>query len=213
MTIDSYLAELRRLLPRVARVRALPEVREHLRDAAARHRAAGMPPGDAEVRATGEFGDATEVATRLGRELAVRETRLASLLALLAVAMFVFPLYVIPENTLGPAPWVEKPRDIAALQNLALGLWVTAGVLATASVVLAWTRRQRTASTLLVAVAVAMLGVTAASIALYVRWHEETLASPSWAIPPAVVCVGAVAAAAAWNISTRRRLGGSVHRA
>ena len=144
VTIDAYLAELSRLLPRTARLRALAEVREHLRDSAARHRAAGVSPGDAELRATGEFGEVELVAHRLGGELAIRETRIAALLALAAVAFFVFPFYVVPENTLPPATWVEKPYELLVLQRVALGLWLAAGVLAVASTALAWSRWPRT---------------------------------------------------------------------
>ena len=62
------------------------EVREHLRDSAAAHRAAGLTPGDAELRATAEFGSVETVAGRLGGELAIRETRIAALLSLGAIA-------------------------------------------------------------------------------------------------------------------------------
>ena len=206
MTIDEYLEELRRLLPRIARVRALAEVREHLRDSAAQHRTAGISAGDAELRATGEFGDVQDVARRLGRELAVRETRLAALVTLGAVAVFVFPFYVIPENTLGPAPWAQKPSDIVLLQKVALGLWSAAGALAAASAIVAWTRWPRAASVALIAAGAAMLATTAASIALWVRWHEHTLSTPAWATPPALACVGAVVLAALWAASARRRL-------
>ena len=103
MTIDAYLVALERLLPRVARLRVLPEVREHLRDAAAAQRASGLSPLESEVAATRAFGTVEDVARRLGAELAVRESRLAGLLAVATTMFFVFPLYVVPENTL-PGP-------------------------------------------------------------------------------------------------------------
>lgn len=43
MTIDAYLAELEKRLPRIARRRILAEAQEHLRDSAARHRAGALP--------------------------------------------------------------------------------------------------------------------------------------------------------------------------
>ena len=81
MTIDAYLVALERLLPRIARLRVLPEVREHLRDAAAAYRASGLSPLDAEVASTQAFGAVEDVARRLGAELAARESRLAGLVA------------------------------------------------------------------------------------------------------------------------------------
>lgn len=208
MTIDTYLSELRRLLPVTARMRALREVREHLRDSAARHRAAGVSPGDAELRATGEFGEVELVAHRLGGELAIRETRIAALLALAAVAFFVFPFYVVPENTLPPAPWVEKPYELLVLQRVALGLWLAAGVLAVASTALAWSRWPRTASISLLATAAAITGAFAVSIALFWRWVEHTPSTPNLALanvlalPILVTCIGA----ARWTFSSRSRL-------
>ncbi|MBA3434410.1 MAG: hypothetical protein H0U08_09990 [Actinobacteria bacterium] len=208
MTIDAYLAKLEPLLPRTARLRALPEVREHLRDAAARHRSEGIAAFDAEAAATSDFGRVEDVARRLGSELAVRETRLAGALALGAVAFFVFPLYVVPENTLPPAPWVEKPRDILVLQLVAIGLWIAAGVLAATGEVLAWTRWSRLAAPVLFGTAVAVTGSLAVSVVLVVRWFALTPATPSWALaaPPGIACLVLCAGAAGWAHTSRRRL-------
>ena len=82
MTIDAYLAELERALPRTGRDRALREVREHLRDAVARHRADGVSDFEAETAATRDFGAVDEVARRLSAELAVRTQRNALVLVL-----------------------------------------------------------------------------------------------------------------------------------
>jgi hypothetical protein len=208
VTIDAYLVALRRLLPRYARLRALPEIREHLRDAAARQRASGASPTDAEVAATAEFGDVGDVARRLRSELAVRETRLAAALAVGAVAFFVFPLYVVPENSLPPAPWAEKPEDIAALQRIAIGLWLAAGTLAVASALLAWTRWSRLTWTTLLGAAVALAGSIAISVALVVRWFSYTPSTPNLALaaPFALACLATCAAASWWALSSRPRL-------
>lgn len=208
MTIDAYLAELTRLLPRTARLRALAEVREHLRDSAVRHRAAGVSPGDAELRATSEFGEVDLVARRLGRELAIRETRVAALLAVGAVAFFVFPFYVVPENTLPPATWVDKPYELLVLQRVALGFWLAAGALAGASAALAWSRWPRAASVSLLVTAAAITGAFAVSIALFWRWVEHAPSTPNLALsnalalPILTVCIGA----AWWTFSSRSRL-------
>lgn len=208
MTIDGYLAELTRLLPRTARLRALPEVREHLRDAAARRRAAGCIAGDAEMLATAEFGDVRAVAARLGRELAIRETRIAALLALGAVALFVFPFYVVPETTLPPAPRAEKPSELLMLQRAALGFWLAAGLLAAASVVLAWSYWSKAASVALIGTAGSIAGATGVSVALFWRWTVHTPSTPNLALANALALpiVAACVTAAWWTVTSARRL-------
>lgn len=208
MTIDAYLSALERLLPRIARLRALVEVREHLRDAAARHQASGLSPVEAEEAATRDFGPAGDVARQLGSALAVRETRLAAVLALAATALFVFPLYVVPENTLPPAPWAEKPADIALLQHVGLGFWLFACALAAAGLAVAWTRWFRFAAPVLLCTAGAVSVSLAVSAALAVRWFQLTPATPNWALaaPLALLSFVACASAAMWARSTRSRL-------
>jgi hypothetical protein len=208
LTIDAYLASLRRRLPLLGRRRALAEVREHLRDSAARHRASGLEPDAAEVAAVREFGDVDEVGRRFAAELAVVETRVASTLALGAVAFFVFPLYVVPENTLPPAQWIEKPTDIAMVQAVAVGSWLAALGVAVLGAVAAWTRWPRLAGAALptVAVAIAVAGATGA--ALVVRWFEAEPATPEWpllALPTSLASLGVCALAAVWA-GRRRRL-------
>lgn len=208
MTIDVYLAALERALPRVARRRALREVRDHLRDSAARNRAAGASEFDAEGAATREFGPVAEVARRLSAELAVRETRIAAVLVLGAVAFFVFPLYVVPENSLPPAPWAEKPDDILLLQRVAIGLWLLAGMLAAVSVALAWTRWPRGTALALLGATVAIAGSIVASSIMVVRWFEVTSSTPNFAlaVPLAAASLVACAFAAVWARSRRRLL-------
>jgi hypothetical protein len=208
VTIDAYLVALERALPRSARLRALAEVREHLRDTAERHREAGVAPFEAEAAATREFGPVSEVARRIGAELAVRETRIASVLALGAVAFFVFPLYVVPENTLPPAPWAEIPVDLVVLQRVAVAFWVFAGAFAGLSVVLAWTRWTPYASRLLALATISIASSLAVSVALVVRWFSYTPATPSWglAAPLAASCLAACAFMALWSRSSRRHL-------
>jgi hypothetical protein len=208
MSIDAYLSELARTLSWVARRRALPEIEEHLRDAAARHRAGGMSPHDAEQAATRDFGPAAEVARRIGGELAVRETRLASVLALGAALAFVFPLYLIPESTLGPATWPEVPAEILALQLASIALWVVSAALAAGSVVLAWTPWLRLAAHALLATAVSIAAATAVGAALTIRWIQLSSTTPNWFLSTlaAAVILASCALAALWTRSTRRRL-------
>jgi hypothetical protein len=119
MTIDAYLVELERALPRTGRNRALREVREHLRDAASRHSTGGASDFEAESAATREFGPVDDVAVRLTAELAVRHTRIASALALgatgaaaLVVAAVLF--FDIEENSSAPTPVLIAVKTIEA---------------------------------------------------------------------------------------------------
>jgi hypothetical protein len=202
VTIDAYLVALRRLLPRYARIRVIPELREHLRDAAARRCAAGASP------ATADFGEVEDVARRLRSELAVRETRVAAVVAVAAVALFVFPLYVVPENSLPPAQWSEIPSDIYALQVVSIALWIVAGALAAVGAALAWTSWPRLAALTLVPGAVVLGGAVAVTTALAWRWIALTPSTPNWAlaVPLAVGCLAVCALAAVWSQSSRSRL-------
>ena len=206
MTIDAYLAQLEPRLPRIARRRILAEAQEHLRDSAARHSAAGLLPHTAEAAAVADFGPVEIVARRLAAEGAIRETRIATVVALGAVAFFVFPLYVVPENTLPPAPWVEKPRDLAVFQSISVGLWFVAGALATASAVLSWTRWSHFAGPVLVTVSAAIAGSSVLAAAMAVRWFAATHATPNWALAGALAggCLFACVAAATWTVAHRR---------
>lgn len=119
MTIDAYLAELERSLPRVGRNRALREAREHLRDAAARHREAGASDHDAEAAATNDFGPVDEVALRLSAELAVRQTRIASAAAVgvsVAAAVIIATVVYVDaeESRSAPTPVLIATRTIEA---------------------------------------------------------------------------------------------------
>lgn len=208
MTIDAYLAQLERRLPRIARRRILAEAQEHLRDSAARHSATGLVPHDAEAAAVADFGPVESVARSLAAAGAIRETRIATLVALGAVAFFVFPLYVVPENTLPPAPWAEMPRDLAVLQPVSVVLWLVAGALAMVSIVLAWTRWSRFAAPVLVTVSAAIACSSIVAAALAVRWFAATPSTPNWALAGALAggCLFACVAAATWTVAHRRLL-------
>jgi len=95
--VSVYLDELKRRLPRTPlRARFLQEARDHIEDG-------GL---DA-------FGPVDVVAARMRRELARRTDRLATRAVLALVALYVLPFYVIPENTLPPAPWDTMPAQLA----------------------------------------------------------------------------------------------------
>jgi hypothetical protein len=206
VTIGEYLKELERRLPRFRRRRILAEAEEHLRDSAARHRASGLEQQAAEAAAVRSFGDVSVVASRVAAETAILEIRAASAVAVGTVLAFVFPLYVVPENTLPPATWIEKPRDIFLLQVVAILLWAVAGVLAATSAIFAWTRWSWFAAAVLELVPIALAGSILASVALVVRWFMAGSGIVSWPLfsaPLALGCLAACAGTAAWAHSRR----------
>jgi hypothetical protein len=209
VTVAAYVAELAGRLPRLGRRRILKEVEAHLEDASRRHQSEGLPREEAEAAAIRDFGDVTVVARGLAAEVAVRETRIAPLLALGATAFFVFPLYVVPENTLPPAEWATKPQDVLVLQVATIALWLAAGALAAASSLLAWTRWSRFASPVLQLGFGALTASVVASLVLAVRWVVTVPDAYVWPLlagPLALGCLAACAQAAGWAHSRRCRL-------
>jgi hypothetical protein len=207
MTIAEYIAELERRLPRSGRRRVLAEVGEHLRDSASGHASRGLSRIAAEAAAVEDFGPIDLVARRLAAHGALRETRLATVVALAAVGFFVFPLYVVPENTLPPAPWVEKPRDVLVLQLVTVALWIAAAGLAMAGAALAWTRWSRLAAPVLVSTSAVLTAAVLAAVVLVERWFEAAPSTPSWpllAAPLAIGCLAACGAGSRWAL--RRRI-------
>jgi hypothetical protein len=201
MTIERYLTDLGRRLPLIRRKRFLAEAEAHLRDSVARHRAAGLDPESAEAEALADFGSLDVVPRRFAAEGAVVEMRVASLLALVAAALFVFPLYVVPENTLPPAAWETKPVDILVLQVVSVSLWLASVGLAAMAALLAWTPWSRLAARVLSAVLVAIVGAAMVSAALVVRWFSEASVTLDWpllAAPMAVCALGVCALARVW---------------
>jgi hypothetical protein len=209
VTIAMYLSELSRRLPRVRRGRILAEARAHLRDSASRHEADGLTRAVAEEAATHDFGDVSDVARRFAAEVAITETRLASALAFGSVLFFVFPLYVVPENTLPPATWTEKPVGILVLQTLSVALWVSAGVLAAASAALALTRWSHLTAPLLEGVLRTLGASILVSVLLVAHWATESSIVVLWPLvsgPLAFACLATCAEAAGWAHSRRCRL-------
>ena len=111
---ERYVRDLEGRLPFALglRGRAVAEIREHLREG-----------GD---EALARFGPVEHLAVELATELRIRAAARASWLIPLLVALFVFPFYVVPENTLPPAPWDVKPGYLAWKQDVALGAWLAA---------------------------------------------------------------------------------------
>jgi hypothetical protein len=209
MTIERYLGELERRLPRLGRRRILAEVEEHLRDLAGRHEAGGRSAAAAEAAATQDFGDVALLARELAAERAVVETRAASLLALGAVSFFVFPLYVVPENTLPAATWTEKPPGIVLLQVVSVALWAAAATTSLTAFALAWTRGRRIAAPLLELVLRTLTGSLVVSVFLVAHWIVSASIVVLWPLLAGPLALGSLwmcAEAAGWAHSQRCRL-------
>jgi len=114
---------------------------------------------------------------------------------------------VVPENTIPPASWAEKPRDIFILQLVSVALWLLAGALATASAALAWTRWSHLAAPVLVAASAAVAASCAAAAAPTARWFALTPATPNWPLGGALAAACLLACvAAAGRARAHRRL-------
>ena len=139
--IDSYLTELAVELDfhgvgsrRAARI--LAEARDHLLELAVEH---------GEEEAVERFGPARELAAEAARAARPVVLFRSTLVFAAALALFVLPLYGIPENTLPPAPWDERPAHLTWKLYVSVGAFAVAVPLALLAVAAAWLRWRRTA--------------------------------------------------------------------
>jgi hypothetical protein len=114
--VSELLAELERELTAVGvrgrlKRRILAEAEDHLRS---------DPAG------VGRFGSPRRVAVEAARLAHPRMLVGSVLLYAVAVALFVLPLYGIPENTLPPAPWTERPDYLTWKLYVSGGAYVVA---------------------------------------------------------------------------------------
>jgi hypothetical protein len=209
VTIDAYLAELRRLLPSTKRGRFLREAEEHLRDDARERAQAGeADPVAAEAAAVETFGPVDTVAERLAREAAPYAVRRASFVATAGLAMLIVPVYGIPENRLPPAPWSDRPAVLDVLVGVTEAAWIGAVGLALLALAASWARRARLATALLVAAGTAGAASIALALATTVAWRMEVPATPVWSIlallvPATAASLGTALAAVAWARAKR----------
>lgn len=156
---ERYLRDLEARLPFALglRARVIAEVREHLRDG-----------GDHAVE---RFGQVEELAAELSRELRLRAVARASWLVPIVLVLFVFPLYVVPENTLPPAPWTDKPAYLAWKQHVAGAAFLVALAFAGSGLVVARVRPKLALVPLVCTVASLCVAVTFNSI-VAVQWIE-----------------------------------------
>lgn len=203
MTIDEYLAELGRLLPRARRRRVLAETEEHLRDAARACREEGLDDRAAERLAVERFGASESVAGEVAAVYAIVGVRRASLLAVGAALALFLPLYGIPENTLPPATWDQKPSDIGMLQTVLVVTWLTASLFAGLGLALSLLRHARAARAALLGAVAAVVTFLVVGSLLFARWLEEAPSTPLWpflvlSLPVTAGSLAVCAAATVW---------------
>jgi hypothetical protein len=138
--IESYLTELAVELDfhgvgsrRAARIVA--EARDHLLELAAEH---------GEEEAVERFGPARELAVEAARAARPVVLFRSTLVFAAALALFVLPLYGIPENTLPPAPWDDRPAHLTWKLYVSVGAFAIAVPFALIAVAAAWLRLRRT---------------------------------------------------------------------
>ncbi len=154
--IERYLTDLAAELAfhgvgrrRAARIRA--EARDHLLELAAEH---------GEEEAVSRFGSARRLAIESARAVQPVVLFRSTLVFAAALALFVLPLYGIPENTLPPAPWDERPAHLTWKLYVSVGAFGIAMPLALIAVAAAWLRLRRTTLVVL-ALAGASLAISA----------------------------------------------------
>jgi hypothetical protein len=202
--IDHYLTDLAAELAfhgvrrrRAARIQA--EARDHLLELAAEH---------GEEEAIERFGPARDLAREAAR--AARPVALfrSTLVFAAALAFFVLPLYGIPENTLPPAPWDERPAHLTWKLYVSVGAFAIAVPLSLIAVAAAWLRLSRTT---LVALSLAggSLAVSAFVGAVgAVQWAQAVPGSGTTLVLSlgATVFLGSVAAASLASAARASRL-------
>jgi hypothetical protein len=184
VTIDAYLAELRRRLPPVPlRARFVEEAEAHLRELAA-------ATGD-EAEAIRRFGDPVPA---MRGELLRRLRPAAAAVAAVATWAYVIPFYLVPENTLPPAQWQETPGQLAWKLSVSTAAFLAAAVLTTVGIAAAGRGWAAPGVVGVVALAVS-IGV---SLPLSWQWPGADAAIHWGALLPAKLALLALAAAATW---------------
>jgi hypothetical protein len=121
------------------------------------------------------------------------------------VALFVLPLYGIPENTLPPAPWTERPDYLTWKLYVAEAAWVVALGAAAAAVLLAWSRFPRAALAALASSAIALAVAAGIGSVGAVQWTDAvpgsgTTLALSLAATAVLGCAGVGALASAERV-------------
>ena len=166
--IDSYLTELAVELDfhgvgsrRAARI--LAEARDHLLELAVEH---------GEEEAVERFGSARQLAAEAARASRPVILLRSTLVFAAAIALFVLPLYAIPENTLPPAPWDERPAHLTWKLYVSVGAFAVAVPLALVAIAAAWLRRRRTTLVALTLAGSSLTVSAAVGVVAAVQWAQ-----------------------------------------
>ena len=173
--------------------RLLAECEDHLRS----------DPGAVE-----RFGSPRRVAVEVAR-VAYARTLLWSVLGYAAaVGLFVMPLYGIPENTLPPAPWVERPDYLTWKLYVSAAAWLVACGGAGAAALLAWRRLPRATFVALSCSAIALALAAGIGSIGAVQWADAVPGSTTTLVLSlaATAILGCAAAGALASADRVRRL-------
>ena len=202
--IDSYLTELAVELDfhgvgsrRAARI--LAEARDHLLELAVEH---------GEEEAVERFGPARQLAAEAARAARPVVLFRSTLVFAAALALFVLPLYGIPENTLPPAPWDERPAHLTWKLYVSVAAFATALPLALIAVAAAWLRRRRTTLVALTLAGSALAVSAAVGAVGAVQWAQAVPGSGTTLLLSlgTTVFLGTVAAASLASAARASRL-------
>lgn len=202
--IDRYLVDLSAQLAfhgvrGRAADRVVAEARDHLLELATETGA---------EEAITRFGAANAFASEVARARGPVVLFRSALVLLAAIALFILPLYGIPENTLPPAPWDERPAHLTWKLYATAGAFGVAGLAALIAVVAAWRTWSR-ASLLAMAASGAALGVSAVlGSILAVQWAQAVPGSETTLMLTlfANAVLGCVAVAALASADRVRRI-------
>ena len=202
--IDSYLTELAVELDfhgvgnrRAARI--LAEARDHLLELAVEH---------GEEEAVERFGPARQLAAEAARAARPVVLFRSTLVFAAALALFVLPLYGIPENTLPPAPWDERPAQLTWKLYVSVGAFGVAVPLALLAVAAAWLRLRRTTLVALTLAGSALAVSAAVGAVGAVQWAQAVPGSRTTLLLSlgTTVFLGTVAAASLASAARASRL-------
>ena len=120
----------------------------------------------------GRFGSPRRVAVEAARVAHPRMLIASVLVYAVAVALFLLPLYGIPENTLPPAPWVERPDYLTWKLYVSGGAYAFALAAVAGAVLFSMLRLARATFAALFSSAVALAVAAGIGSVGAVQWAE-----------------------------------------
>ena len=179
--------------------RVVAESRDHLLELAAE---------EGEQGAVARFGPSQRIAVEVARAVQPVVLFRSALVFLGALVLFVLPLYAIPENTLPPAPWDERPGYLTWKLYVSDGAFGVAVLVALVAVAAAWRRRRRIAFVALNFAGASLAASAAIGAIGAVQWAQAVPGSGTTLVltVAATALLGGVAAASLASAGRVRRL-------